>query len=138
MKNKKVGIISGGVLVLALVAMIGIVYAAYSQTLNINGDATVKANSWNIHFANLSDVELKGEAKEITKPTIKNNSTTIGDYSVLLSKPGDSIGYTFDIVNDGTFNAILDVIKIPTPTCTGTGESAEEDAAKVCKHLNIL
>ena len=135
MNNKKYKIISGGVLVIALVAMIGIVYAAYSQNLNINGDATVKANSWNVHFANLSEAQLIGEAKQLTAPTIKNNSTTIGDYSVLLSKPGDSVTYSFDVVNDGTFNAGLDKINISRPTCTGTGESAEEDATKVCEHL---
>lgn len=135
MNNKKYKIISGGVLVIALVAMLGIVYAAYSQTLNINGDATVKANSWNVHFANLSEAQLTGEAKELTAPTIKNNSTTIGDYSVLLSKPGDRVKYTFDVANDGTFNAGLYDINISKPICTGTGEKAEEDATKVCKHL---
>lgn len=135
MNNKKYKIISGGVLVIALVAMIGIVYAAYSQTLNINGDATVKANSWNVHFANLSEVEITGEAKEITKPSIKNNSTTIGDYSVLLSKPGDTVTYDFDIVNDGTFFAGLVDYKYSTPECTGTGENAIKDAENVCKNL---
>lgn len=136
MEKKKIGILSGGVLVIALVAMIGIVYAAYSQTLNINGDATVKANSWKIKFANLSAAKLKGEATEVTAPTINNNDTNIGDYSVLLSKPGDSVEYTFDIVNEGTFDAESTMLFMnPTPTCTGTGANAEEDAAKVCKHL---
>lgn len=137
MEKKKVGIIGGGVLILALVAMIGVVYAAYSQTLNINGTATVKASSWKIKFANLSTVTLTGLAREITAPTINNNDTTIGDYSVILSKPGDSVTYTFDIVNEGTFDAeaLISSITGLNPKCTGTGDKASQDAANVCKHL---
>ena len=137
MEKKKVGIISGGVLVLALVAMIGIAYAAFSQTLSINGSANVKANSWKIKFANLGSAQLKGGATEVTAPTINSNDTKIGDYSVLVSKPGDSITYTFDIVNEGTFDAeaLESSITGLTPTCTGTGDNAEQDAANVCKHL---
>ncbi len=137
MDKKRNGIIGGSILVVALVAMIGVVYAAYSQTLNINGDATVKANSWKIKYANLSEAKLTGEAKEVTKPTINTNDTNIGDYSVILAKPGDSIEDTFDIVNEGTFDATSTMLYVnPTLTCTGTGENAEADAANVCKHLN--
>lgn len=137
MEKRKMGIISGGVLVLALVAMVGIVYAAYSQTLNINGTATVKSPKWEIKFANLANVKLTGKAKEVTSPTIKGNDTTIGDYSVLFSQPGDSVTYTFDIVNNGTLDAtaLKSSITGLNPECTGTGEKAEEDAANVCKYL---
>ena len=136
MEKKKVGIIAGAILVLALVAAIGVVYAAYTQSLYINGSANVKANSWKIKFTNLSSAQLKGEATEVTAPTITND-TKIGDYSVLISKPGDSITYTFDIVNEGTFNATAEESSITglTPTCTGTGDNATQDAANVCKHL---
>ena len=60
MDKRRQGIIGMAVLVLALVATIGVVYAAYTQTLNINGTATVKTNSWKIKFANLSEAELTG------------------------------------------------------------------------------
>ena len=135
MDKKKYGIVGGAILVLALVATIGVVYAAYTQSLNINGTANVKANSWKIRFANLQEVELTGEAQEIVKPKLNENATTIGDYSVLISKPGDSIKYTFDIVNEGTFNAKGIEPIIGQVTCTGTGDNAETDAANVCKHL---
>lgn len=136
MDKRKYGIVGGAILMLALIAAIGIVYAAYSQSLTINGAATVKANSWKIKFANLGSATLTGEAQELTAPTINTNDTNIGDYSVILSKPGDKIKYTFDIVNEGTFDAITTTLFTPTNlTCTGTGETAEEDAANVCKHL---
>ncbi len=136
MNTKKYGLIGGGILVLALVAAVGIVYAAYSQSLTINGTANVKANSWNIHFANLRMATNVG-VQEITAPTIKNNSTTIGDYSVLFSKPNSHVKYSFDIVNEGTFDAIIYAsdLQASTPICTGTGENAEEDAKNVCKYI---
>ncbi len=148
MNNKKYGLLGGGILVLALVAAVGIVYAAYTQSLTINGTANVKANSWDVHFTDFSEVKITGDAQEITAPTVKNNSTAIGDFSILLSKPGDSVEYTFDIVNTGTFDAIWGLfnswgdgfseigdINVNTPECTGTGENAEEDATNVCNHL---
>lgn len=135
MEKKKEKIIGAGIIVFALVVAIGVVYAAYTQSLYIDGNATVKANLWKIRFANLSEVKLTGEAQQLTAPTINTNDTTIGDYSVLISKPGDSITYTFDIVNEGTFNATAPIPTITVPTCTGVGENATEDAANVCKYL---
>lgn len=136
MEKKKYGIVGGGILVLALVAVIGITYAAFSQTLNINGTASVSVSSWKIKFANLSEVQKTGTATEITAPTINTNDTTIGDFAVKLDTPGDSISYTFDVKNEGTFNAEVSSITIPTPTCTGMGEQAAVDAENVCKNLS--
>ena len=110
-------------------------FRSYSQTLNINGTASAKANSWDVHFANLSDAKLTGEAKEITKPMINTKDTNIGDFSVVLSKPGSGIEYTFDIVNDGSFFAGLEDVIINTPKCTGVGENATKDAENVCKYV---
>lgn len=137
MDKKKQGLLGGGILVLALIAAVGIVYAAYNQTLTINGTAQVKANSWEIGFTNLSAIQKTGSASEVTTPTISADQTTIGDYSVILSKPGDSITYNFDIINKGTFNAEALVSSITglEPTCKGTGDNADDDAANVCKYL---
>lgn len=135
MDKRKTTLMGGSVLVLALVAAISIVYAAYSQSLTINGTASAKANLWKIVFLDLEGPIISGEAQELTAPTINNNETTISGYSVLLSKPGDSIYYYFDIQNQGTFNAALNEINIKSPVCTGIGDTAEEDAEKVCKYL---
>lgn len=132
---KKYGVAGVAILVLALVAAIGVVYAAYTQSLNINGTANVKANSWKIGFDNLQKVTLTGEAQEVVKPTISADTTVIGNYSLLISKPGDSVTYTFDIVNSGTFNAKAAEPVVGQLVCTGTGASATTDAANVCKHL---
>ena len=41
-----------GVVIVGLFAFIGIVWAAFSTSLNINGAATVEKQGWDVHFAN--------------------------------------------------------------------------------------
>lgn len=122
--------------VVALIALVGVGYAAFSTNLTINGKGTVKASSWKIKFSNLSNVNLTGKATEITKPTISNNDTHIGDYAVTFTAPGDSIDYTFDVVNAGTFDAEISSITVDKPNCTGNGANATTDASNVCKNLS--
>ena len=135
-KNRglKIGVIAA--LVISVVA-IGIGFATFTETLRIEGSATVQTSTWKVKFTNLSAPTLLGTAAVVTAPTINTNDTTISTYDVKLSKPGDSVSYTFDVVNTGTYNAKLTSITIPTPTCTGKAEteSATTDAANVCKHL---
>ena len=135
-KNRglKIGVIAA--LVISVVA-IGIGFATFTETLRIEGSATVQTSTWKVKFTNLSAPTLLGTATVVTAPTINTNDTTISTYDVKLSKPGDSVSYTFDVVNTGTYNAKLTSITIPTPTCTGKAEteSATTDAANVCKHL---
>lgn len=135
-KNRglKIGVIAA--LVISVVA-IGIGFATFTETLRIEGSATVQTSTWKVKFTNLSAPTLLGTATVVTAPTINTNDTTISTYDVKLSKPGDSVSYTFDVANTGTYNAKLTSINIPTPTCTGKegAESAATDAANVCKHL---
>lgn len=130
--NKILSIIAIAIAVVSL----SIGYAAFSATLTINGTGTVKASNWQVRFENLSLVTKTGTATEETAPTINTNDTNIGDYSVTLTTPGDSISYNFDVANNGTFDAEVTAITIPTPTCTGNGANAETDATNVCANLS--
>ena len=128
--------------VTALVALfIGVIglsigFASLSTALSINGSATVESSNWDIHFANLQNFAKTGTAAQVTAPTIKGEgSTVIGDYSVTLQTPKDSISYTFDIVNGGDYAAKISTITVPTPQCAGTGDTATTDADNVCKYL---
>ena len=145
MKDKgfKMGIL---VAVIAMVVVVGIGYAAFTATLNINGTAKVEASSWNVHFANCTDgncitTSNIQSTKGIPSTAVVNvepvlTDTTISDWDVTLKTPGDYVKYTFNVVNDGSFDAKLSSsFALPTPTCTGTGENAETDAANVCKNL---
>lgn len=120
----------------ATVLLMTIGFAALSTNLTINGTGTVKSSTWDIHFENLSSSVKVGEANEITPPTLSpTNTTSISGFSVSLRKISDSISYTFDVVNDGSYNAKISSIALDTPICTGNGSNATTDANNVCKYL---
>lgn len=123
MKNKKTIAI-----VLLVVALLGlaVAFAALSTTLTINGSGLVDPDSWSIKFANLSTADVKGSAV-VTSPAVLTNDTSITGYNVTLKAPGDSVTYTFDVVNEGDIDAILTSLVKPAPTCTG---KATDDAQK--------
>ena len=101
-KERRIKILSIVALIVAILGLT-VAFAALSETLTINGTASVEAASWDIHFENLSDAVLTGDASVATPPTL--NNTSITDFESVLTKPGDSITYEFDIVNDGTIDA---------------------------------
>lgn len=121
-------------LIISIVA-IGIGFAAFSQNLTINGNASVQTSSWKVKFSELSSATLTGTAAEVTKPTLSD--TTIETYNATFKTPGDSISYKIKVSNTGSYNAKITTATIPVPTCTGkSGEStAEADATKVCDKL---
>lgn len=134
-KGSKTKYIKLGVALVAFLLCGTIVFAGFTQQLDIQGKATVKKSSWSIKFADLKPVIITGTATEVTAPTINNSDTNISEYDVTLTTPGDSITYNFDVVNEGTFNAAISSITIPTPTCEGNGENAITDASNVCSNL---
>ena len=111
-KTRKVKIISLIVLVVMILCLT-VAFAALSQTLTINGSAAVNAASWDIHFEKTSgkETEVKGAAT-FTEPTL--SGTKIENFSATLTKPGDSVTYYFDIVNNGTVDAVILSYNFPT------------------------
>ena len=111
-KTRKVKIISLIVLVVMILCLT-VAFAALSQTLTINGSAAVNAASWDIHFEKTSgkETEVKGTAT-FTEPTL--SGTKIENFSATLTKPGDSVTYYFDIVNNGTVDAVILSYNFPT------------------------
>lgn len=103
MNQKKQRTLAIFVLAIALVATT-IAYAVLSTTLSISGNVTKKGGSWDVHLANVSQATTTGTGKMTTTPQI--SGTTLS-FAAELSKPGDSVEFTFDIVNGGTINAIM-------------------------------
>ena len=103
-KERRIKVLS---LLALIVAVLGltIAFAALSQTLTINGRASMNKSGWDIHFDNLSNASITGEAKEISTPQITDGGITLDNINVSLSKPKDKVEYTVDIVNDGTITA---------------------------------
>ena len=104
-KERRIKVLS---LVALIVAVLGltVAFASLSQMLTINGTATVDAASWDVHFENLTGPDITGSASTSGTPSI--NDTTISGLNMSVTKPGDSVTYYFDIVNDGTIDAVLD------------------------------
>lgn len=101
MNQKKQRTIAIFALAIALVATT-IAYAVLSTTLSISGSVTKKGGSWDVHLANVSQATTTGTGKMTTTPQI--SGTTLS-FAAELAKPGDSVEFTFDIVNAGTIDA---------------------------------
>lgn len=120
-------------LVLSVIG-ISVGFAAMSTELNLNGSASVTPATWKIKFNNLSAPTITGSATVENAPVITSD-THIGNYEVQLTKPGDSVVYTFDIVNSGSIDAELSSYTFANPTITGTGASAANDETIVSNNL---
>ena len=83
-------------------------FAAYAQRLTINGTTTVAGNKWSVHF-DKSTFEVSDDSVEETSKTIGDTSI---EYSVRLAEPGDKFAFSVDVINDGSFDAILDKISM--------------------------
>lgn len=123
-RNKNILLIA---LIVGVVSMT-IVYAALSTTLRISSSAKVASTKWDIHFDNLSLVtNASGNTGTVITPAqIQSNTTQISGLVVDLKKPGDSVSYTFDIVNDGDINAKINSISIATPSCSAAQSACEK------------
>lgn len=103
-KNLQMGII--GVLAVAVLFM-AIGFATYSQTLNVNGDVTVKASRWSIHWDTTSYTLLSGSVPLNNESGLPTLTDTDVSFTATLEKPGDYFGFTITAVNDGTIDAQL-------------------------------
>ena len=101
MNQKKQRTLAIFALAVALVATT-VAYAALSTTLNISGNITKKGGSWSVGITNLSSVSTTGTGSMSKAPSV--SGTTLS-FDANLKKPGDSVSFTFDIVNSGTVTA---------------------------------
>ena len=116
-----------GILIVGLVSMT-IVYAALSQTLSVSGSGRVQAGTatWNVHFSNLGVAHTSGTAVighdlEIT------GSNSLGNLEAVFSAKGDSIYYTFDIVNSGELPAKISNVVYPNLNTANYTNGSQED-----------
>lgn len=104
---------------LVCVCFISVAFAALASTLNINGSAQIKTNSWDVHFENVANKTTTGAPTVTTEPTIDGLTTTVS-YAVTLNQPGDKYSFTVDVVNAGSIDAKLSSINVG-------GVSTEQD-----------
>lgn len=100
-----------------LIVSISVGYAALGTTLDITGTTTIKNQSWDVHFENVSPAT--GSVTPTAAANIVSNTTLT--YEVTLEKPGDFYEFTVDVKNAGSIAAKLEA----TPTIDGV--SSEQD-----------
>ena len=87
--NRNKNIVFGMLALVVSVVAIGIAYAGFTGTLNINDTGNIVSSKWDIYFNNLSNAVTTGTANVVIPAQI-SPKTKIGDYYVELASPGDS------------------------------------------------
>ena len=127
MKNNR-KVLYGLVALALLLSVVGISigFAAMSQELEINGVAEVAPATWKIKFKDITTPTTTGDAVVTSEPNLASD-THINNYDFQLTKPGDSVTFTFKVANEGTIDAELGTYTKAAPTFTGTGTTAAAD-----------
>ena len=99
-------------LLVLLVLGISVGFALLSSTLNINGIAGIKKNTWDVHWNENSIVETEGSVEATTPAAVTDNEKKNISFDVELELPGDYYEFTADAKNYGTVDAIIDGIEI--------------------------
>ena len=102
--NKRAKLVA---ILLVLVMLISVGYAALETLLQISGTATLKKKTWNVHFAN---VQVKtGSVQATTAPEVPEGSTdtTSLTWAVNMDTPGQYYEFNVDVVNGGDLDAMV-------------------------------
>ena len=94
--------------ILVSILCMGIGFAFLSTNLTIIGNTLVSGNKWKIYFDNVQVNEGSVDASVV--PTTVGTTTTSLEYTISLDKPGDYYEFTVDAINDGTIDAMIDVV----------------------------
>lgn len=114
---------------------IGIGYALVNTDLDILGVATMNDAKWNVHFDNYALED--GSVEESSIPTITDTSIS---FSAKVNVPGEFYGFTIDVVNEGTINAVISSFTL-TPDFTNVDyidATVEYDNGSPVSDGNIL
>ncbi len=93
------------VVALVVVALASVAYAAFAQTLTINGTGTANGN-WDVKITNIVQTSATG-ATDATAPSFNDTSAT---FDVDLAYPGATATYDVTVTNAGSIDAKLDTM----------------------------
>lgn len=112
MENKNKNLIIGALLAVVLLMVVG--YAAFAQTLTINGSAKI-TSTWAVEFdrSKTSGADVISTNTGFaggTAPTGQINYTDVHNATISanLYQPGDTVTFTLTIVNNGNITAALE------------------------------
>ncbi len=134
MDNRKITIPIVIVLIIAVVSL-GVAFAAFSTTLNINGTAAVESTTWDIFFTSQDDGPKPTQSTTVPAANISTGGTTAENISASyvattytwnasFKSPGDRIVYTIYVKNGGNYNAQVSNIVKPAVQCTTDPQNA--------------
>ncbi len=83
-------------------------YAFLTKELSIEGSSTLIGAAWDIHFEN---IQVKSGSMTPTTAATITNPTTV-EFGIDFENPGDFYEFTVDVVNDGTFDAMIESVNI--------------------------
>ena len=114
MKKEEIRSMWVAVVLLAIILIMSIGFAAYSQTLNIGGtnDLIVKRAAWSVHWNtsyNTNGYQLTTGSQSIGTPNVTNTDVT---FTTTLNEIGEFAEFTVQAQNDGTIDAQLSAITI--------------------------
>lgn len=94
-------------ILIMLLAVITVGYAALSSNLTISGTSRINRTTWDVHFENISITT--GSVTATTAPATDTGKLNI-TYAVTLAKPGDFYEFTVDVKNAGSVDAKLSAL----------------------------
>lgn len=100
---------------LIVVGLASIAYAAFSQSLVINGTGTTTAD-WDVKITGITVAASNGATQVNSSPTFNATSAT---FDVELAHPGASATYDVTVTNAGSIDAILDSLTPDIATING-------------------
>lgn len=127
MKQEKFNSLMVAIVAIAAVfGFVSIVWASFTQTLTIsNYNATIQPSKWDVKFGTVSSVTTTGTAQG-QAPT-GSGTDTLSGFTVSLMTPGDSVSFTVPMENNGTYNAKITGVTLPT---IGTLMSAADSVSQ--------
>ena len=90
-------------LIFFVAVFIGVGYSYLTSDLKITGTTTIAKATWDVHFKNL--VQTGGNITS-NSLNIDENSTMV-NFDVTLTEPGDYYEFTVDVENSGTIDAMV-------------------------------
>lgn len=114
MKNKSKAELSLIVLLILIIGIMTVGFAAYSAKLNFGGtnNVTVKPAAWDVHFNTTNYTESTNSVAA----TAHNITATDYTFTATLEKPGDFYEATVTVENKGTIDAQLKKLTMSTLT----------------------
>ena len=115
------------VLLLFLLLMISLGYAALTSNLNIVGTSNINNASWDVHWNNVVVTNGSVTGTNVTTAAHILTGNTEVEYSITLGTPGDYYEFTVDAVNAGSIDAMIGSFSNKVYESNGTTERTLPD-----------